>query len=471
MTSTPPPRRRGREWILFALLYVGGWILVVGVFLTFFALRGASPSELLERLPRVLRWTARNPVHYVLAALPYLAFIVTRSLVAAYRRGGAWALTKAAATRVLLPSLAVAILGLAYRAYRHEDPVTWSFESTSQNISGRSRDHFSGDGIVRGVNLVAGRPMTEREFLPLLRDNVEWIAVTPFGWQERLDATEIGVNGDAGYWSESDSGIVALARMAHDRGLRIALKPHLWVTGGATKLGDLDPGSPERWRAWFDSYRAFILRYAALAETARADLFVVGAETARASLRHPDEWRALIAATRRVYHGPLTYAANWYDEAEGLPFWDALDYIGVQAYYPLATKAGASRAELERAWQGPIGRLEALHRRWGKPVIFTEVGWKSSADAAVRPWEWSEHASQMLARPSTRAQADAYESFFRTIWREPWFKGALIWKWYGRHDRSGGADDMDFTPQNKPAEAVMAREFAQPTFVSPRERP
>ncbi|HET9951407.1 MAG TPA: hypothetical protein VFS09_06390 [Candidatus Eisenbacteria bacterium] len=460
MASRPDRPSRAREWRLFAIWYLAGFVLLLALLVAMFGLRGATVADVWERVPRILRWIARRPLGYLLAAVPYLLFIVGRSLVREHRRGGVRALAMAAATRVALPAAALAALGLGYRAYRSEGPVPWSHDPTVQNESGRSRDLFARDGKMRGVNLVAGRRMGEAVLPPLIRDNVEWISVTPFGWQENLASTVIESNGEAGYWSESDSGVVELARMAHARGMRVALKPHLWVTGGgASKLAELDPGSAAGWRSWFASYRAFLLRYAALAESAHVDLLIVGAELTRASTRHPDEWRALIAETRRVYRGPLTYAANWYEEAEGIAFWDALDYISVQAYYPLAEKGGADRAALERGWSAPLRTLEALHEKWGKKVIFTEVGWKSTADAAVRPWEWTEDSSQLLSRVSTRAQADAYDAFFRAVWPKPWFAGAFVWKWYGRHERAGGADDIDFTPQNKPAEGVIARAY------------
>ncbi|MEK7347824.1 MAG: hypothetical protein AABZ94_03055 [Candidatus Eisenbacteria bacterium] len=455
---------RVRELRLFALFFLAGLLALVGLLIVLVALRGASPSEIVERLPRFVRWILRNPLSYFLAAVPYLLSIVGRSLRRAHRRGGARALAAAFATRVALPTAAIAALGLGYRAYRHEAPVPWSHDAEARNESGRAQNLFARDGKMRGMNLVAGRRLGEAALLPLLRDNVEWISITPFGWQERLAGTVIETNGEAGYWSESDSGIVELTRLAHARGMRVALKLHLWVTdgghGGGGKLAEIDPGSPDGWRAWFASYRSFLLRYAALAESADVDLLMIGAELTRATTKHPGEWRALIAETRRAYHGPLTYAANWYEEAEGIEFWDLLDFIGVQAYYPLAERAGADRAELERGWAAPLATLERLHARWGKQVLFTEVGWKSTADGAVRPWEWPEDSSQLLSRVSTRAQADAYEAFFRAVWPRPWFAGAYFWKWYGRHERAGGTGDPDFTPQNKPAEAVLARGFA-----------
>ncbi|HEU4724689.1 MAG TPA: hypothetical protein VFU59_05245, partial [Candidatus Eisenbacteria bacterium] len=414
---------RLRELRLFVLLYLAGFLVLVLLLVAMFISRGAPLAEILDRVPRAVRWISRNPFSYPLAAVPYVVFVMVRSLVRAFRRGGVRAMAAAFATRVLLPVAAIAGLGLGYRAYRNETPVAWSHDASVLNESGRAADRFARDGKMRGVNLVAGRRLAHAALEPLVRDNVEWVSVTPFGWQDRLAGTTIETNGEAGYWSESDSGVIELARMAHARGLRLALKPHLWVTDGSGggKLAELDPGTPEGWRAWFASYRGFLLRYAVLAESAGVDLLVIGAELTRATTRHPAEWRALIAETRRVYHGPLTYAANWYEEAEGIAFWDLLDFIGIQAYYPLTKQGGADRAELERGWAAPVASLERLHARWGKQIVFTEVGWKSTADGAVRPWEWPEDSSQLLSRVSTQAQADAYEAFFRAVWPKPWF--------------------------------------------------
>ena len=454
---------RVRELRLFGLLYLAGLVVLLALVITMFAGRGgATPAELVARLPRFVRWVARNPFSYFLAAVPYLLVVIGRALGRAARRGGLRAVAGVFATHVVVPAAAIACLAFGYRAYRNEAPVAWSHDAGARNETGRARNLFAQDGKMRGVNLVAGRRLRGAALEPILRDNVEWISITPFGWQDRLTGTVIETNGEAGYWSESDSGIIELARMAHARGLRLALKPHLWVTGGGGggRLAELDPGTSEGWRAWFASYGKFLLHYAVLAESADIDLLVIGAELTRATTTHPDEWRALIAETRRVYHGPLTYAANWYEEAEGIAFWDRLDFIGVQAYYPLAERAGAGRAALENAWATPLAVLEKLSAQWRKPVVFTEVGWKSTDDGAVRPWEWPEDSSQLLSRVSTRAQADAYEAFFRAVWPKPWFGGAYFWKWYGRHERAGGAGDPDFTPQNKPAEAVLARGFA-----------
>jgi hypothetical protein len=453
--------RRGSGLGLFAAWYLAGLAALVLALAVWMALRGVPLPAVLARLPRLLRWISRDPFAYILALVPYVVFVVARSLTRAWRQGGARGLAVAFAVRALLPAAVLVALGFAHRAYRREAPASWQFDSGTENTTGRARGLGERDGKVRGANLVAGRRAGAGMLDPLLRDNVEWISVSPFGWQERLGGTEIEIHPDAGYWTESDSGIVSLAAMARARGMKLMLKPQLWIMGGSggAKLAEVGPATEPEWSEWFASYRAFLLHYAALAERAHVDLLCVGAELTRATTTHPEAWRELIAAARRVYHGRLTYGANWSGEARAISFWDALDAIGVQAYYPLASRPFPPEAELEQGWAPAIAALDSLHARWGKPILFTEVGWKSTSDAAVRPWEWTENVSQLLTRVSTRVQADAYEAFFRTVWKRPWFGGAFIWKWYANHMRAGGPADIDFTPQNKPAEAVIAREF------------
>ena len=53
---------------------------------------------------------------------------------------------------------------------------------------------------------------------------------------------------------------------------------------------------------------------------------------------------------RAVYKGKLTYAANWDGEFEEVAFWDALDVIGVQAYFPLTEERVPSVTKLTQAW-------------------------------------------------------------------------------------------------------------------------
>ncbi len=53
---------------------------------------------------------------------------------------------------------------------------------------------------------------------------------------------------------------------------------------------------------------------------------------------------------REVYNGQLTYAANW-DEYKRIPFWEDLDFIGVDAYFPVSEEKTPSIEQASLGWQ------------------------------------------------------------------------------------------------------------------------
>lgn len=89
-----------------------------------------------------------------------------------------------------------------------------------------------------------------------------------------------------------------------------------------------------QWATWFSWYQPFILHYAELATTIKADSMCVGMELIDASAQS-SYWRTVVAGVRARYSGPLLYAANHGNE-DAVQWWDAVDWIGVDAYYPLA---------------------------------------------------------------------------------------------------------------------------------------
>jgi hypothetical protein len=311
---------------------------------------------------------------------------------------------------------------------------------------------------MRGVCFVAGGRVDASVFEPLVRNHVEWISQTPFGFVRSADSPRIVIP-DPGrvYWGETDAGIEETTRLARSRGIRTILKPHLWVAGWHDTVwtGEIRMKSEADWEAWFASYRVFLLHYARLAERLGVEALAVGTELQGTTLGHEAEWRAMIAAVREVYRGKLTYAANWDREFEALPFWDALDFAGVQAYFPLTDRAHASVEELLAGWTRHLETLERVARRTGKRIVFTEVGYKSSEKAAVEPWLWKSDDAVSLEE-----QARCYEAMFRAVWGRPWFAGSYIWKWFPHFDTRRSPGDGNFTPQGKPAETVIRRWYS-----------
>jgi hypothetical protein len=266
------------------------------------------------------------------------------------------------------------------------------------------------------------------------------VAIVPFLWQR--DPAHSGIVRGA---DMPDDALRAAIRDTHERGLKVLVKPQVWVDG--SWAGRVEPDSPDGWRIWLERYRAAILRIAQVADGERAEAFSIGTELERTT--HRPEWRGIVAAARAIYPGLLTYAAHNLEEAEAVPFWSALDAIGVTLYPPLGSDGDhAGRLAVMRA---AAERLDRLAARLGKPVIVTEIGIRSAVGAAARPWE---SAEERVASPSVRLQADVLSDWLAVL-RRPSVSGVLIWRWL-TDPSAGGPRDTDFTVQGKPAERVFA---------------
>jgi hypothetical protein len=252
-------------------------------------------------------------------------------------------------------------------------------------------------------------------------------------------------------------GIRTLARQADSLGMGVILKPHIWIGGYDEQQDRSEIGfeSDDEWARWERSYRRFLLIYARLAAEIDADALVLGTELSSVATTRPQFFRALADTVRTVYDGNLTYAANWHDEYRDIAFWDALDYIGVQAYFPLVDTPNPSLDTLQDRWRQHRADLKALHQRTGKPIFFTEIGYRSAESAAEAPWRWPERDGGGVP-PDSVLQARCYRAFLSTMRNTPWFTGAVIWKW---HPRTSQERPTAFTPQGKPAEQVLYRWF------------
>jgi hypothetical protein len=252
----------------------------------------------------------------------------------------------------------------------------------------------------------------------------------------------------------SDESLLRVIALAQSFGLRVVLKPHVNVRDG-TFRGNIRPRDPA---AWFASYRRLADHYAELAAQARVDMFVIGTELTSMSSRS-QEFRAVIKGVRARFSGPLTFAANLVNGAARVKFWDALDYIGIDAYMPLAPDGRPrSEKELRAAWfrmRDATGRthryvaaIAALHARYERPVLFTEIGYQSREATAASPWGGAGGAL------SESAQRDAYEAAFQVWSGVPWFCGMYWWSW--RADGETEQADGGWSPEGKSAEATLA---------------
>lgn len=312
---------------------------------------------------------------------------------------------------------------------------------------------------IRAVTLDARRP-PEAGALQRIKDlGATHITLISFGFQRRIDVPRIRMHTDGGWYSESDAGIRALAEAARAVGLGVILKPHIWVgeysAEGQTR-SDIAFESESMWARWEDDYRRFLMHYAHLADSTNADVLVIGTELESIVAARPDFWRGLIDTVRTAYDGQLTYAANWYQAYERVPFWQALDFVGVQAYFPVSEAEDPSLLDLHAGWDEHRSALRRAAKEANRPILFTELGYRSVDYAASEPWKWPSREEARERSPDYEIQADLYRAFFDRIMPAPWFAGAIVWKW---HPEAEGNRPISFTPQNKPAEQVIRERF------------
>lgn len=326
----------------------------------------------------------------------------------------------------------------------------------------------------RGVCWVGGpNEVSESEIKNLLNTNVNWISQTPFGWQRGHDNPQIGsLHGSGqfnqGWWGERDEGLGITTQYAKKYGIKTILKPHIWLRDeGGKWRGEIKMKSEEDWLKWFANYEDFILHYAKLAEKEQMEMLCIGTELHQTCVEREADWRNLIKKIRTVYSGPITYAANFANEYEEVPFWDALDYIGIQAYFSLTNQEEPSVEILRKGWQQHIKALREFSNRFKKPILFTEVGYKSTKDAGVNPWEWPQrlNSAEREIISSEQTQANCFEALFAEVMDEPWLAGVHIWKWYPHYSQRSTQGynnfDIDFTPQLKTAQEVIKEGFGQ----------
>ncbi len=285
---------------------------------------------------------------------------------------------------------------------------------------------------------------------------VDSISLTPFGWQRSLTSTQVDFNPNVKA-GESDDRIEAEVAQARQLGLKVIMKPHLWINYTDWQ-GHIKPeGGQAGWDSWFESYTRFIVHFAKISERLKLDALVVGLELASASHMR-ERWVAVVDEVRKHYSGPLIYAANW-NETHLVAFWDKVDFIGVQFFAPLSDSLTPSLESLTAAAGKQLDEYGALSRKVDKPVILTEYGYKSIVATAISPSTWPEHLPPEARNYDEANQALAYRALLAAAGARPFIHGVYIWKWFTNVD-TDEEGRIGFSPRNKRAAKVVKAAYA-----------
>lgn len=311
-------------------------------------------------------------------------------------------------------------------------------------------------GKINGVSFVSNRSAVNSTHIsPVLNVRANYAAVMPFGFISSEDPTQVRYNGNRQWYGETKDGGRNYIGQLHENGIKVMLKPHLWIRHGQY-TGHLTMQSEEDWKAFENSYRTFILDYAKLAQEEQVDIFSIGVELEQFVVNRPAYWTKLIKEIRAIYKGKLTYASNW-DEYSRVPFWEQLDYIGIDSYFPVSEVQTPSVDQAKEGWRRWKQEIASFSQSNKRQVLFTEWGYRSLDYAGKEPWVTHREEGNV----NLKAQANATQAVFETFWEEDWFAGGFVWKWFIHHDQVGGHENNRFTPQNKPAQDVIKKYYAQ----------
>ncbi len=285
----------------------------------------------------------------------------------------------------------------------------------------------------------------------LAATGANWAGLLTTWYMERRDSNAVAPHPSR---SPTDDVIRQAIEEMYALGLRVMLKPQVDVLDGAWR-GRITPSDPG---AWFVSYAEMMDHSAELARDLNVEMLCVGTELVTLTgARYAAEWTRILERVRAVYPGLLVYAANGNhpaDEFTRVSFWPQVDLLGLDVYPPLTSRTNPTRQELVDAWRrnraghDMVAAYRDFQGAHGKPLIFTEVGYRSLDGTNRAPWDWQASATEDPAE-----QADCYQALYE-VWsgETAWMRGLFWWSW---GVTAPGAGDTNYDAWGKPAEDVL----------------
>lgn len=308
---------------------------------------------------------------------------------------------------------------------------------------------------IKGINFPAWnreeyqQPSTIQSLEDMMRLQPNTVGIIATHYQKSISSTDI-------YDTESTpskNSLEFIINEAHKRRKNVMLKIHVIIQGDGWHGQIGTDFEDTQWKRWFNTYHNMFDPYIELAQDTGVELLVIGNELITASVERPQDWREIIDRTRKKgYAGKLTYAANR-EDYQAITWWDAVDYIGLDPYFPLSQNFNPTLTELRKKWAELAVPMKQLTMRWNKSMIFPEIGYPSAKGAAKEPWKYT-----LIDNPAVPVdiaqQANCIQALLETLWDETWWAGVVLWDWH-TDPNIGGIHDKHYTPKGKPAEKII----------------
>ncbi|MHA1343403.1 MAG: glycoside hydrolase family 113 [Promethearchaeota archaeon] len=267
------------------------------------------------------------------------------------------------------------------------------------------------------------------EIIEMKEIGIEWVGANIWWLQESVSSTEIY----SGSWTDTSANITAFFDFIHSQGMKVFFKPMLDTEDGIWR--SYIEASPE----WLKEYKRFIKYTAEIAENGSAEILSIGCEMGSWQVKI-EAVNDLITEVREIYSGLLTYAAN-HDSFSYIEWWDKVDIIGIDAYFPFTLSYEPTLEDMIEVWNGFYDELNRFQRKWQRPIIFAEIGCQNRDGCNIAP-----NDNKFNLNQDEEEFQMFYESLFKSqIWTAPWFKGTYWWIWDCRDIDE--LEDNGFTPQ------------------------
>ena len=114
-------------------------------------------------------------------------------------------------------------------------------------LKGSSLDTEIPDKI-SGISLVSPANKVNDNWTSSVQEiNAEWAAILPYGFSY-AGSPKVMYNTERQWWGERVEGMTELIRHAHNNGIKVMLKPMVWVVGGWP--GDYQLNKESKWEFW-----------------------------------------------------------------------------------------------------------------------------------------------------------------------------------------------------------------------------
>ncbi|GEM_PF-2704810 len=211
--------------------------------------------------------------------------------------------------------------------------------------------------------------------------------------------------------------------LAKERGLKVSVRHYIDVESKEWRCH----WKPKNKKKAFKNIKKELTQFSKVLEDYKVETFTIGAEYCEITGKeYQNEWKDIIKSIRGIFHGKLSYGANWQEENGknefySTSFWADLDYIGLDLYSPIPDNIKGKNIYNHQL--KVISKFNLFAKKLKKNLFINEVGFSGSSKGTSEPFEWRNKIPGSQER-----QANAYKYTLKALKSFQNIKGIFIWR-------------------------------------------